>query len=86
MLKRLLHRESLRTKSGRGSRFEAGDRGTIQRLINASKELTFEYRVHIVQPGLSKARLTPSHMDVLGATETYLLETFSMPLRVVASA
>jgi hypothetical protein len=27
---------------------------------------------------------TPSHMDVLGATETYLLETFSMPLRVVA--
>ena len=86
LLKRLLHRESLRTKSGRASRFEAGDKGTIQRLINASKELTFEYRVHIVQPGLSKARLTPSHMDVLGATETYLLETFSMPLRVVASA
>jgi superfamily II DNA or RNA helicase len=86
LLKRLLHRESLRTKSGRASRFEAGDRGTIQRMLNASKELAFEYRIHIVQPGLSKANLTAAHMDVLGATETYLLETFSMPLRVVASS
>jgi hypothetical protein len=55
-------------------------------MLNASKELAFDFRVHIVQPGLSKAQITPAHMDVLGATETYLLETFSMPLRVIASS
>ena len=86
LLRHLLHRETLRTKAARVSRFEAGDKSVIQKLVGASRELAFEYRVHIVQPGLSKAQLTPAHLDVLGATETFLMETYSMPLRVIASA
>jgi superfamily II DNA or RNA helicase len=86
LLKHILHRESLRTKVGRGSRFEVGDKRTIQQLLNTFKELSFEYRVYIVQPGLSKAQLSAAHMDVLGATGSFLLETYTMPLRVIASA
>jgi hypothetical protein len=39
----------------------------------------------VVQPGLSKARIAPAFLDVLGATELFLKETYSMPLRVIAS-
>ncbi len=86
LLKHLLHQEDLRARSGRESRFELGSQRDVQRLANASRELTFEYQVIIVQPGLSKAQVSPSFLDVLGATETFLEETFSIPLKVIASA
>lgn len=86
LLKHLLHQEDLRLKAGKASRFEKGTRQVVQQLANASRELTFAYKVAIVQPGLSKAKITPAFLDVLGATESFLQETFSMPLVVVASA
>lgn len=86
LLKHLLHREAIRINSGRSSRFEKGDRPTVQRLLNAAKELGFDYRVHIVQPGISKQRLAAGQMDLLGATENYLQETYSISLDVIASA
>jgi superfamily II DNA or RNA helicase len=86
LFKHMLHREELRLKAGRPSRFELGSRQAIRQMLNTAKEVGFEYHVHIVQPALSKAQLTPAHRDVLGATETFLLETYSMPLRVIASA
>jgi hypothetical protein len=85
MLRHLLHQEEARLKAGKASRFEHGDRGDIQRLINGIRTLSFEFRVHIVQPGLSKAKLAPAFLDVLGATETFLRETYSMPLTVTVS-
>jgi hypothetical protein len=56
-------------------------------LRRSARELpfSFEYEVFIVQPGLSKAKIAPAFLDVLGATELFLSETYSMPLRVVAS-
>lgn len=81
----LFHREGLRAKAGRTSRFEKGSLRDVQQLINSAREATFDYRVSIVQPGLSKGRMSPEHHDVLGATESFLMETYSMPLRVIAS-
>lgn len=86
LLKHLLHQEDLRLKAGGASRFERGSRREVQQLANVSRELGFSYRVIIVQPGLSKAKIAPAFLDVLGATETFLQETFSMPLEVIASA
>ena len=51
----------------------------------AARQLAFEYEIVIVQPGLSKAKLAPAFLDVLGATELFLRETYSMPLAVIAS-
>lgn len=86
LLKHLLHQEDLRVRTGKASRFERGIRHNVQQLANASRELTFAYKVVIVQPGLSKAKIAPAFLDVLGATESFLQETFSMPLAMVASA
>lgn len=86
LLKHLLHQEELRIKAGKASRFERGNRCTVQQLINVSRELTFAYKIVIVQPGLSKARIDSSFLDVLGATESFLQETYSMPLTVIANA
>jgi hypothetical protein len=86
LLRHMLHREGLRTRTGKSSRFEKGSRRDIQQLLNPARELSFEYKVHIVQSGLSKAELTVAHTDVLGATETFLMETYSMRLNVIASA
>ena len=85
MLRHLLHQEDARTKAGKPSRFERGDRADMQRLLIAMRNMVVEFRIHIVQPGLSKAKLGPAFLDVLGATETFLQETYSMPLRVVTS-
>jgi superfamily II DNA or RNA helicase len=86
MLRHLLHQEESRLKAGKASRFERGDRADVQRLLNAIRTMNVEFRIQIVQPGLSKAKLEPAFLDVLGATETFLQETYSMPLRVVTSA
>lgn len=84
LLKHLLHQEELRLKSGGPSRFERGGRRDIQKLISSCRELSFAYEVAIVQPGLSKVKVAPAFLDVLGATETFLQETFSIPLQVIA--
>lgn len=86
LLKHLVHQEDLRTKAGSSSRFEQGNRRDMQKMINACRELSFSYEVVIVQPGLSVDKIAPAFLDVLGATETFLQETFSMPLSVIASA
>jgi hypothetical protein len=86
MLRHLLHQEDTRTKAGSSSRIERGTRDDIQRIVYGIRQVSFEYQVFIVQPGLSKDKITPAFLDVLGATEVFLQETYSMPLRVVASA
>jgi hypothetical protein len=85
MLKHLLHQEDARIKSGKSSRMERGTRTDLHRLLLAARQLTFEYEIFIVQPGLSKAKLAPAFLDVLGATELFLKETYSMPLAVISS-
>lgn len=37
----------------------AATRHNVQQLANASRELTYAYKVVIVQPGLSKAKIAP---------------------------
>lgn len=85
MLKHLLHQEDARLKFGKPSRFERGTRTQIQKMINTARQVSFEYRVFIVQPGFKKASLAPAFLDVLGATEALLKETYSIPLRVITS-
>ena len=85
MLRHLLHQEEARLKAGEATHFERGDRADVQRLLDAVRTLTREFRIYIVQPRLSKAKIAPAFLDVLGATETFLQETYSMPLRVVTS-
>jgi hypothetical protein len=83
MLKHLIYQEESRAKSARASRLEKGTRSQLQQFFNISKTTVFEYEVVIVQPGLKISGITPAFLDVLGATELFLKETFSIPLSVV---
>jgi superfamily II DNA or RNA helicase len=85
ILRHLLHQEDARTKANSSSRLESGNRSDIQRMSLAARQLAFKYEVYIVQPGLSKAKAAPAFLDVLGASELFLRETYSMPLMVIAS-
>ena len=78
-------RENDRLAAKKPSRFERGNLGIINNLIARWQELEPDYRVWIVQPGVSKATIEPKQVDLLAATESYLSETYGIPLRVIAS-
>jgi len=43
------------------------------------------YRVWIVQPGLKKSTVEPKQLDLLAATENFLLDTYGAKLYVIGS-
>lgn len=85
MLKHLLYQEQRRLERGEATRFELGDVAMLKALINRARYLTFHYEAVIVQPGLDLGAITPRFLDVLGATELFLKETFGIPLSVIVS-
>lgn len=86
LFKRLKLREMRRMESYDVSRFERGDLQKLEELRRHSRVLTPSLRVFIVQPGLSKQNVTDNILNLLGATEVYLRETFDVPLGVISSS
>ena len=86
ILKRMRKREKDRIEADLPSRFEKGSAEQIRRYTAEWKSMDRSYRVWIVQPGLSKAKVAPKQLDLLAATENFLMETYSVNLTVVASA
>jgi len=68
------------------SRFEQGDLSTLAEVARRAPLLTPEFRIAVVQPGLSKRQAGVAQLDLLGATELYLHETFEIAFDVIASA
>ena len=85
MLKRIRKREKDRTENGKPSRFERGGLEEIRDWISRWQLMDREYHVWIVQPGLAKSSIESHQLDLLAATENYLLDTYSAPLRVIGS-
>jgi hypothetical protein len=50
-----------------------------------AKLLFPEFKVFIVQPSLSKKALMNRQLDLLGATDLYLMDTAAIPLGVITS-
>lgn len=86
LLNHLLRRENHRLSRGRPSRFEKGSITTLMGLINRSREMHAEFSVTIVQPGYSKAKAANAHLELLAATESYLMETWRIRMKVLTSA
>ena len=42
-------------------------------------------KICIVQAGLSKQRASTAQLELLAVTENYLLETYKIPLTIIAS-
>lgn len=54
-------------------------------LQNAAHLLRPKMSIAIVQPGLSKARVSAEQLELLGATQNYLRETYQIPFEVICS-
>jgi superfamily II DNA or RNA helicase len=79
----LINREKSRKQKYNVSRFEKGDFKQLVGIRGEARTLTPQFRVFIVQPGLSKADMPADQKDLLASTEHYLAETRSIGLLVV---
>lgn len=92
LLKHLRRREDARrqktAKAGEAhvSRFERGDLRLLKDIARRAPALVPEFKIVIVQPGLSRAAAVNKQLELLGATEVYLMDTSAIPLGVIASA
>lgn len=84
-LKHLARRDGDRVRAGNISRYEHGNSAIVAGWLNRWQEFNYDFSVAIVQPGLAKARAEPSHLELLAATESFLMDTWGMRFRVLAS-
>ena len=81
----LKFRELQRQDTYNVSRFEKGNLEKLDELRRRSRYLMPKFHISIVQPGLDVQRVDKDILDLLGATELYLRETFNVPLTVIGS-
>lgn len=92
LLRHLRRRDDLRRKRAEKdgaqfvTRFERGDAKTLHDLARKLPMLTPEFKIFVVQPGLSRSQAVTSQLELLGVTEAYLMETFGIGMGVIASA
>lgn len=79
-------RDASRIKNKNASRFEKGDARTLLGIAKKAELLDVKFKVFIVQPGLSKDKITSGQQELLAVTNLYLRETFDIEMVVVASA
>jgi hypothetical protein len=81
----LINREARRMRRSGVTRFQLGDLKELLRLRRQAAFLTPSVRITIVQPGITKAAISSGQLELLAGTELYLMETFQIPLGVIAS-
>jgi superfamily II DNA or RNA helicase len=85
MLERLLRRAKYRVDHGRPSGYMDGDHAALARLADRCLFLRPSFTIAIAQPGLSAAAVSPSQLELLASTETYVMEAGSARLEVYCS-
>jgi superfamily II DNA or RNA helicase len=82
----LLRRDAQRELSGQASRLEVGSKDLLYTIREMSQLCLVSLQIYIVQPGLSKARVTRDQLELLSVTENHLMETFQLGFGIIASA
>jgi len=89
-LKQLFDRLKLREQRRQDiysiSRFDKGDLQKLDELRRRSRVLMPKFKIFIVQPGLKVSQVDSQILDLLGATELYLSETFAVPFTLIANS
>lgn len=80
MLKRLHRREADRLKALKASRYEQGGQQTLVTWINKWRQLRAEFSITLVQPGYSKRMAQSEHLELLAATQAYLMDTYRISM------
>jgi hypothetical protein len=80
-VQRMIDRENMRQRKYEGTRFEKGDLRTLHKLKKMVKSgFETEFEISIVQPGVSIMKITDSMKQIILATDSYLKDTYGIPL------
>jgi len=82
----LLRREPKKGKRRNATRFEKGDQDELIRIRAMSEIWPIHLKIFIVQPGVSKEKVSRDQLELLAVTENHLLETYILPFALIASA
>ncbi|WP_077319092.1 DEAD/DEAH box helicase [Virgibacillus proomii] len=85
MIGRMIHRENLRIRENKPSRFEKGDITALKAIKNKLLIQPSELHIMIVQPGVNGAEITKEMHSILSTSHSYCLDTFSVPLKLICS-
>lgn len=81
----LLRRQFRRKGGMETNRFEHGNSEDLIVIREMSRVCPIQLKIFIVQPGLSKQSATVDQLELLSVTENHLMETYNLPLVVIAS-
>ncbi|SPX71866.1 DEAD/DEAH box helicase [Mycobacteroides abscessus] len=84
LTRRLLKREQARQADGKTGLI-TGSVEKLAAIVSESRFRTLRATVAIIQPGLLKSKASEDICALLGATDRFLIETYGMKLRVIAS-
>lgn len=84
-LQHLRKREGDRKKKTGVSRFELGDPSLVNGWLGRWTELSFRFEITAVQPGYSKSAAKTEHLELLAATSSLLMETWTIPFSLICS-
>lgn len=82
---RMIKREGDRSSQGKSSRIEKGNLSMLYQFKRMSHLVKNRYQITIVQPAISKDKITREMLSILGAAESYLKDTTGISLQVIAS-
>ncbi len=86
LLRHMIERESRRISNNRSTRFEKGTLIDLALIKEKSKRFyKTDFKIYIIQPGLSAKNASEQQLELLAVTENHLLETYKIDLEVVAS-
>ena len=81
----LLRRDAMACARGRRSRFEKGDAERVEVIREMSRKVSVALKICVVQPGVSRAAISPAQLELLAVTENHLWETFQIPFEAFVS-
>lgn len=84
IIDRLMRREAYRSRSG-GTRFEIGNLRKLREIKNKMRLIQAKFEIFIVQPGVNSKALTDDMLRILSGTASYLMDTYSIDLRIICS-
>jgi len=79
----LIRREGLRKKN---TRFERGELKDLETLKIKCRFKPIKLHIYIVQPGLSKTKVSKDQLTLISVTENYLKETYKVPFTFIGSS
>lgn len=85
IIDRMKYRESERLKKSKVSRFEKGNFKHLGIIRNKLRVIPASIDIYIVQPGVDSKVLTHEMNQVLCGTQTYLMDTYSIVLKLICS-